>query len=299
MNVTEQAKCTELAIWQRQWQIIVTEHFAAARARVDAVYQLHFASLAAVSKRHWQHRADIPRDLLNLPRAAWRLTSRIWQKHGEPGVYQATGKELALIKIINDDLLALAELQAQFHQHLQRHPNYDSEVIEELESVLQQLKPDHAELKLQIAVERLRLSHEGSRDLLLFISLGLLSRALADKVAYGGAAAIGSALATSVYLGQQSFLGTLWATWFGAPTWVAAAGAVGGIGLVLLATPLLSPLTETGINRFRAKKVLHRIVDETERQTAHAKIDLASSAGQIATYLQLIPDVVQLLKQIR
>ncbi|BFM06954.1 hypothetical protein GCM10025791_05360 [Halioxenophilus aromaticivorans] len=290
---------SELIHWQQQWQADVVQHFTDARLRVDRVYAEHFASLKAVYHRHWRHRGDVPKDLLNLPRALWRLVSAPIRKNQPQSQPAPTGKEMALIEVINTDLLAMPELQAKFHQQLKSHPNYQGEALQELEALLKNLSPEEAHEKLQIAVERLRLSHEGTRDLFLFVSLGLLSRSLADKVAFGGAAAVGSSLATSAYLSQKSFLGALWAGWFGAPSWVATAGAVGGIGLVILATPVISPLTETGINRLRAKKILRNIVDETETQVRHAKFDIGSSAGQIATYMQMLPDIVQLLKQLR
>lgn len=286
--------------WLDAWQETIEQHFDSARARVDPIYQQHFASLSAVVHRHWQHRGDVPKDLMNLPRGLWRLGTQ-WRQKNTPTKrdLNPTGKELALINVISSELLQIDELQKKFHQHIQSHADFKPEEYQKLDKLLSNMSAEEAREKLQVAVERLRLSHEGSRDLFIFVSLGLVSRSLADKIAFGGAAAIGSSLATSAYLSQKTFLGALWASWFGAPGWVTTLGAAGGMGAILIATPIISPFTETGINRIRAKKTLHQIIDETETRTKHAQFDAASATGQVATYLQLLPDLVQLIKQIR
>lgn len=284
--------------WHHEWQVKTKRHFECARDRVDAVYTTHFASLPNVCRRHWQYRSDIPKDLLNLPRGLWRLCT-VWRRGTRAPISTPTGKENALIKIIDTELLQIDQLRIQYHQHIQTHPAFEPELQYALEKALSGLSPAHAQQKLQTAIERLRLSHEGTRDLFLFVSLGLISRGLADKIAFGGAAVIGSTLATSAYVSQQTWLNALWINWFGAPSWVTATGAAGGIGAILITTPLISPLAETGINRLRAKKVLHQIVNELELKTQHAHFDAASSAGQVATYLQLLPDLVQMVKQLR
>ncbi|WP_317928674.1 hypothetical protein [Halioxenophilus sp. WMMB6] len=298
----EAASCATSAqdAWLDQWQAITQTHFAEARSRTDQVYKTHFASAKAVALRHWQNRADIPKDLLNLPRSVWRLAQRaLWRGHRQANPKVPTGKELALLAIIAEELLALSQLQTKYQHHLSLHPDLSSALFEELEGELGQLSAEQAQHNLQLAVERLRLSQEGSRDLLMFVSIGLLGRGLADKITFGSAAATGSALASSVYISQQSLLGGLWAGWFGAPAWVGMTGAVGGFGLVLLATPLISPLTELGVNRLRAKRLLARIVERTEAELNQPRLDLASTAGQLATYLQLLPDLLQVLKQLR
>jgi hypothetical protein len=229
--------------WQQTWQQIHAAHFDQARERVQPVYQEHFASLRSVGLRHWHHRRDIPKDLMNLPRGLWRLSTQLVGKK-KSLERPPSGKELAVALIVETQLLQLQQLQNQLTDHILTHPNLDQELLAELKQALANIDSKDRQEKLFTAINSMTFSQEGSRDLLLFLSLGLLSRSLADKAAFGSAAAIGSAAATSLYIGQQSFFGGLWVSWFGAPGWVAASGAAVGLGAAVLITPLVSPLTE-------------------------------------------------------
>lgn len=289
----------EESAWQEQWQHIADQHFQEAHTRVDPIYRAQFASLRGIGARHWRNKRDIPKDLLNLPRSAWTLTRNLATRKKAAPKLAPTGKESEILSLIAEDLLQLPKLQQAFAEHLPKHPKFDQAALDELEQQLLTLKPEEVEQHLLLAVEWLKLSQEGGRDLLLFLAIGLAGRGVADKVTFGSAAALGSALASSVYIGQQSFIAGLWAGWFGAPAWVTAAGAASGLGLMVLATPLLSPLTELGINRLRGKKVLHKLIDQAEFQFSQPGFDLASTAGRLGTFAQLTPDVIQILKQLR
>jgi len=252
-----------------------------------------------VWQRHWRYKGDIPRDLLNLPRGLWRASSRVLGFKSEVATSTPSQKELAISRVLEAELLQLSQLQRKLILHLQTHPDLQAGQWQELQAVLDGYSPEAARFYLEKAVNQLTLTHEGSRDFLLFVSLGLLGRGLCEKVAFGGAVSLGSAAASGVYLSQQSFVGTLWASWFGVPGWVTVSGAVTGVGVVLVATPLIAPLTEYGINRLRAKKFLHRLVDQVEEQLQHPGKDVGSLAGQMGTYLQLLPDLIQILKHVR
>lgn len=285
--------------WEQHWLDTIEEHFCAARGRVDAVYECQFGSARAVWQRHWRHKSDIPRDLLNLPRGLWRASSKVFGLKSPKAAPPPSQKELAISRVLEAELLQLSQLQQKLILHLQSHPDLQDGQWQELQAVLGGYSPDAARFYLEKAVNQLTLTHEGSRDFLLFVSLGLLGRGLCEKVAFGGAVSLGSAAASGIYLSQQSFVGSLWASWFGVPGWVTVSGAVTGVGVVLVATPLIAPLTEYGINRLRARKFLHRLVDQVEQQLQHPGKDIGSLAGQMGSYLQLLPDLIQILKHLR
>jgi hypothetical protein len=190
-------------------------------------------------------------------------------------------------------------LQTLFADHLIKHPSFVRADLDALEKTLSQLPADVARKKLVHSVDSLTQTHEGGRDFLLFVAIGLLGRGIIDKAAFGSAAALGSAAATSIYLSKQSFLAGVWLSWAGTPTWVSAAGAIGGVGSTILLTPLIAPITEYSVNRMRAKKMLTEIIDQTESKVAVNQKDLAKFAGQFGTYSQLIPDLIQILKHFK
>ena len=296
--------------WQQTLERTVCAHFADARQRIDPVYQQHFADLGSVYRRHWQHRGDIPRDLANIPRSLWRLAVQggRWVARVKPGADKAESepqpvrlsqKEQAIARVLIEDLLQLPQLELQLLSHLQQHPLANGEHWQELQQLLSQHSPEQAQQRLAQALTRLTATQEGSRDMALFLALGMLGRSFGDKIAFGSAMGLGSAAATSVYIGQQSFWGGLWVQWFGAPGWVTATGAATGMVAVVLVTPLIAPLTEYGINRVRAKKFLGEAVDRVEQNILHTRADAGSIAGQMGSFVQMLPDLLQLLRGIK
>ncbi len=286
--------------WLYHWGCQYKEHFQSARNRIEPVYETEFASFSAVSKRHWHHRRDIPQDLLTLPRSLWRGANKLVKRNTEEtSATPTTGKSEAVANIIEHELLKLTDLQTAFADHLIKHPNFIRADLESLEKTLSQVPVDTARQKLMRGVDSLSQTHEGGRDFLLFVAIGLLGRGIVDKAAFGSAAALGSAAATSIYLSKQSFLASVWMSWAGTPTWVSAAGAIGGVGSTILLTPLIAPLTEYSVNKLRAKKLLHGIVNQAESKVAINEKDLAKFAGQFGTYAQLLPDLVQILKHLK
>ncbi|GLS24726.1 hypothetical protein [Marinibactrum halimedae] len=285
--------------WLDQWQAIVDTHFLLAHERVDPFFSHYFLSVKHVWQRHWRHKADIPQDLLNLPKSAWRLCTAPLRKGKTAPPPLMTRKEKELTERLQVELLALPTLHQQLFEHLQSHPTFCDEQWSELQSLLSPFSEEEAHHQLSSAINRLTITQEGGRDFLLFISLGIIGRGLSDKVAFGSAMTLGSSAATGAYMSQQGFFGGLWASWFGVPGWVSATGAVAGFGLVLIATPLLSPLTEVGINRIRGRKALTKIVDEAHQQMGHQHKDLSTLAGHLGTFMQMLPDVVQLLKHLK
>lgn len=303
MNILTLESYTTVEAWEHHWQGIYRAHFFESRQRLDSVYNNHFANIKAVSKRHWQYRADIPRDLLALPRSLWTQANKVLpyrnNKPSKTAESNLSQKELAVLKIIEDELLQVGKLQELFSEHLLKHPSINKSELSELVATLRKLPPEQSQTNLLKAINRLHIPQEGGREFIMFLAVGVLGRGIVDKAAFGSAAALGSAAATSVYISKQSFLAGLWLSWTGVPGWVSVVGAIGGLGSALLMAPLLSPLTEYSVNRWRAKKILTEIIDQTENQAAITEKDLATFAGKVGIYAQLIPDLLQAIKHLR
>lgn len=284
--------------WEASLQQLLDTHFAAAHGRVDSFYRRHFLSLREVLARHWRHRRDVPRDLANVPRMTWRLARKLVGKPVADGE-RFSGKELALADAIATELLDLPALERSLLELIESHPALQHHEADELRALLSSYTPEECRERVAKAVAKLGVTQEGGRDLLIFLGLGLAGRALGDKIAFGSAALIGSTVATSLYIGQQSFFAALWSKWFGAPAWVSVSGALGGFVLLLLATPVFAPFLEVGVNRFRARSFLHETVDQLHRQLLEPRADAYSFAGYVGTCVQLIPDLLAALRSLK
>ena len=278
--------------WQSQLLGAIDDHFAGAHQRVDRAYRQHFASLRAILGRHWQHRRDVPADLLAAPRALWHTVRRSKSQQARP----LTGKEQAVAAVMAEQVLDLPGLQALMLEHLRHHPDYHQREFDELRALLAPYDSAQAARRLQLAVAQWGQRHDSNRDLLLFFSLGLLGRAVSDKIAFGSASLIGMSAASSVYISQQGALSALWASWFGVPGWVAVSGALAGFAVVIAATPILSPFIEYGFNRYRTRQRLQKMVEQVHRDVRQP---LSERLWQYSGYLQFIPDLIQILKQLR
>ncbi len=280
--------------WQGGLQADIDAYFAAAHERVESVYQQHFGRLGAVAKRHWRCRRDVPADLLALPRSLWRLLQKL--RGGTFAPRALTAKEQWVAQCLADEALDLAELETMLLRHLQRHPDYREGDVAGLRAELGGHSSDQAARRLHQAVARWGLSHDSSRDMVLFLGLGMLGRGLGDKVAFGSASILGVSLASSLYLGQQGWLGSVWASWFGVPFWVKAGGVAMGFAAMWFVTPVLAPFCEWGFNRVWSRRRIHRIVDEVHRELSPS---LQEQFWAYGSYLQFVPDVLVLLRQLR
>ncbi|MBB3048397.1 hypothetical protein FHR99_002671 [Litorivivens lipolytica] len=284
--------------WESRLNAMLDAHFSAARERVPDVCARHFHSLGGVAKRHWQHRRDIPRDLATIPRFTWRALRRLGgRKVATEPRYSA--KELALAGVIAGELLHLASLEESLLKHLGQHPELDPSKQREVEALLARYSPAELERRVRAAVARLAVDHEGSRDIILFITLGVAGRLLSDKIAFGSAGILGATAASSLYLSQQSYFSALWAKWFGLPGWVSVTGGAVGFMALILLTPVVAPLVECGINRFRAERTLLRLIDEVQRQLQSPGSDGYTLAAYAGTYVQLLPDLLNILRSLR
>ncbi|MBN49027.1 MAG: hypothetical protein CMN85_05750 [Spongiibacteraceae bacterium] len=284
--------------WEAQLDTLLEEHFSAVRERIPAFYEQHFGSLRRIASRHWQYRRDIPRDLATLPRFTWRALQRLGGRRiNTERRYSA--KELALASVISGELLHMPALEEKLLRHLSQHPELDLSRQREVQAILARYSPADLEQRLQDAVARLAVDHEGSRDVIVFLALGMLGRAVSDKIAFGSAGVLGATAAGSLYISQQSFFAGLWAKWVGVPGWVSVAGGSLGIVSLLLLTPVLAPLVEFGVNRFRAERMLGNLVDQVQQQLQHPGSDGYTLAAYTGTYIQLLPDLLNILRSLR
>lgn len=280
--------------WQAALAADIDGHFAAAQRRAEQCYRREFRSLKAVLRRHWRCRADIPADVLALPRSLWRLWQRLL---GKPVVQRPlTHKEAYLAELMRVEVLQLDTLQLLFLKHLQAHPEYRQHDAEQWLQALADQQPEQLEQRLHQTVARWGLSHDSSRDLLLFVGLGLLGRSLSDKILFGSASLVGISLVSSVYLSQQNWLLAQWFGWLGVPMRVKVVGVVTGFVGVLLLTPLLAPFLEWGFNRLWSRRRFHRMVEQVHRQL---RPSLQEKFWAYGSYLQFVPDVLLLLRQLR
>lgn len=291
-----EAPFADEAAWEQALAVLLADHFDAAHERVDSVYRRHFASPRAVLSRHWRQRRDVPRDLANLPRQAWGLLRRAAGRGAGPRRY--SGKERELAAAIAEELLALPQLEQQLLALLRRHPGLDEELLAALGEQLAPYSPARARRRIERAVRRLGVTQEGGRDALIFLALGLAGRAFGDKLLFGSAAVLGAALATGFYTSQQSLLGGLWVKWFGAPGWVGASGAAGGVLVVTLLAPVIAPFVELGVNRLRGRKLLHQLVEQARGRLVSGG-DPYRVAGYLGSYVPLLPDLLAALRALR
>ncbi len=279
----------------------IGSHFTAAHQRVPEFYRRHFVSARAISSRHWRHKRDIPKDMATVPRALWRLSSRLWSKGPIPPE-TLSGKEKALLQALEDELIQMGRLQRALNQVAERWiPDWTS-----CETALQQpMTEAQSEAVMQFLQDRLSRqsgTREGGRDLLLFLLVGSLGRQLGSQlgsqITFGSALATGAAVANGVYLSQQSFWGLIWAKLAGVPAWVGWVGASGGMLATLAVAPLLSPLAELAVNRLRGERYLHKILDQIERENFSGRGDLVDMMGPLGSLSQMAPDLLALLRQL-
>lgn len=290
MNASRQSSRT-VEQWANELAEDIDWHFLQAHERLEEVYRREFKALPAVMRRHWQHRRDIPADLAALPRSLWRIVRRRPQS-----VRPLTGKEQAVAQLLADHVIDLNGLQTLLMNRLTSHPDYDPNAVAQLQSELAPLQPELAERRLKQAVARWGLSQDSSRDMLVFLALGLAGRGLSDKVLFGSASLLGASAASSLYIANQGWLAAWWSSWVGVPAWVSISGAAAGMVGVLLLTPLAAPFVECGMNRMWRRQRLHRLLDEVHRQL---RPPLREQLWHYGSYLQFLPDLLLLLRQLK
>ncbi len=276
---------------------LIRAHFAAARCRVGEICEMHFYSLGAVTRRHWRQRRDVPRDLAAVPRAGWALVRKVAGKPAAPEI--TSGKEQELLTVIRDELLQLEALAEVLRLHLRDELVAAGIDPHNLARLLEPANAPEIDRWLEDKVGLHGVALEGARESLMFVALGFLGRTFSDKLVFGSSMGLGAAAASSFYLHHQSWWGAFMAQVYGTPGWVSAVGMASGLAATLVAMPLLAPLVETGINRFRAERLLLRIIDGVEFDMMQDSGELAGVAGRLATFISLVPDILQLLARLQ
>ncbi|UZE95013.1 hypothetical protein [Alkalimarinus alittae] len=279
-------------------EAIITRHFSEARERVDKVCAAQFFSATAVVQRHWENRKDIPQDIAAVPRAGWGLAKKLAGK-GHASTRVPSGKEQALLTIVTQDLLQLDSLSSKLNDYLEFQVEDAGLTTQTLSSLLDKRNAPLVETWLKHRIETHSVAQEGVRESLVFIATGLVGRAISDKAVFGSSMGLGSMAATSIYLSQQGWWSGLMVQIFGVPGWVSVAGMMGGVVATLAVMPVLSPLVETGVNRFRAQRMLTRIVDSVERDMMKESPEVAGIAGRLATFIGLLPDLLHIAAKLR
>jgi hypothetical protein len=280
---------------------ILKSHFEESHRRVPEIYQAYFSSPRMVIKRHWQHKKDIPKDLLTLPKTLFQATVGKLSRSTKltNANWQPTGKEQALLAIIQEELLQMTSLQRKVQSLALRH-SPEVQAMEAMdERALTSLEMEKIEAFLRKRLDSYAGPREGGRDLLLFMRIGIAGKGIGQKVTFGSAMATGAAIAQSTYIAHQSFWSSLWIHWAGTPAWVSAAGAVGGLSATLLLAPVLSPMAEIVVNRVRGEKHLHQILNQLEDACLEHKLDRLDFAGILASYIQVTPDLLQFIRTLR
>lgn len=281
-------------------QQAVADHFAEAHQLVPEFHRKHFLSARQVAGRHWRHKRDIPGDLLAVPKLVWQSLRR---SPKECSNKQLSGKESAVLQAIESELLRPQQLQLRLTNAITAcRADWQQDwqdCSERLQHPMNQKQRDAISQFLELKAIQLSGPREGSRDLLVFLIVGAIGHQITEKVTFGSALATGSALASSLYVSQQSWWYGLWLSWNGVPAWVSWTGAVGGFATALVLTPMLSPLAELVVNRLRGERFLHELLNEIETERFHQQTNILDAAGVAAGFSQLMPDLIALLKHLK
>lgn len=277
---------------------LITEHLDSSRDRINVVCIDHLYSFKSVTQRHWRHRKDIPQDIAAVPRAGWSLVKAAVGKRSS-GTVRSSRKELELLEIVTTELLQLDVLSDKLNSYLENEVVDAGLSVEELFHLLDKGNAELLEQWLQHRIETHSVAQEGIRESLVFVATGLVGRAFSDKAVFGSSMGLGSMAATSFYVSQQGWWAGLMTQMFGVPGWVSVAGMMGGAVTTLAVMPIISPLVEVGVNRFRAKKMLTKIIDSVEQDMMKESPEMAGIAGRLATFIGLLPDLVQIAVKIK
>lgn len=277
---------------------IVDTHFNEAKERAASVYQQHLVAPTVVISRHWRHRGDIPKELATLPRSVWNLLKSIIPRNRKSLDEQTTpiilsGKQRELQNTLESELLDLSGLDKKLQEYV---AHYQSDFDAQLHALLSDLPNNQREQvkkQLSLHVERMSLPVEGSREALMFFLTGVIGKGVGSS-AFGSSIATGQAAAVTIYTTNLSWWGGLWVSLHGAPAWVSIIGASSGFLVALLVAPLFAPLLEVGVNRLRGEKMLLQIIDHVRTRVITPPKDSVDVLGQIAVYLQVIPDLIYL-----
>ncbi|MCG8315493.1 MAG: hypothetical protein MI976_19975 [Pseudomonadales bacterium] len=290
---------TDIKAIEQALETIIDQHFAEVRRQVPSFYRSHIASFRSILSRHWRHKKDAPREFMHVPLKVYQWGRRKVTGSEVIDTEVTLGKDAELTQLVLNDLLQVPLLEAKIQTHLASNIEHYKAYQNELESTLQRYGEAQVMAALDSHLNHLFIPRDGGRELFMFLMLGLVGKTLSTQVTFGSAVGLGGALAASVYTSQQSWLGAIWIKLTGVPGWVTVGGASAGFAMALLATPLVSPLSELLVNRIRGEKFFHQVVDQFQLDLNTAKSDRLNFAGHVACYVQALPEIIQVLRMIR
>lgn len=275
---------------------IINNHFDIAELRIDEVYSQHFSDINTVFARHWRHKKDIPYDLVSPFKYAYDCVAKKIIPNKKSCKFPRSGKSAEMEQIFSEQLLDLPGLEREVNAYVKPYQDlFEKELSDVLETVPALQREEFTE-KLKLQIDRLQTPIDGAREAALFLVAGIVGKVFSGN--FGGSFAAGSAVGQTIYISQLSWFGSLWANIFGAPAWVGIVG--GGVGLLatLILAPILTPLFEVGINRFRAKEILKLSVNSAREKLTGNGTDAFDVAGKTAIYLQFLPDIIDAARKL-
>lgn len=290
----------ELTTTSSDIEALINAHFEEVRERVPAFYDKHFSSFTAILGRHWRNKKDIPRDLAHIPIKLYGFGKRIIsRKPIEMAPEPVSGKDAELMNLMIEDLLLISDLETKLQTYVAANSKEFEQYQEELAACLNQFSEEKVMQVINEHIQKINIPREGSREILVFLALGIAGKTLSSKIAFGSSLGLGAAIASSIYVSQQTWLGALWLKFSGIPGWVTMTGATAGIMVAFIIAPIITPISELMVNRMRGEKFLYNLVDQYQHQINDTSTDKLNLAGHLACYLQAMPELIQALRMLR
>lgn len=281
-------------------QGIVDHHFQQVKKQIPEFYSQHLGSFKAILIRHWKHKTDVPKEWVHIPLKLFHWgKSRVSRKQNLQQTVFELGKDREVQQLILNDLMQMPLLEQRLRLFLLENAPLFQDYEHELEQSINRYSEDEVLQALRTHFDKLVIPRDGSRELMVFLAMGLMGRTFCSNITFGSALGMGSAVATSLYASQQGWLGSLWLKLTGIPGWVTLSGAAMGLFVVLITTPLISPFSELLINRLRGERFLTRMVEQFHQDMSDSGKDHLNLAGHVALYVQALPELFQILKLLR
>lgn len=265
----------ELAAQLRQK---ILEHLDAAEAQLGEAYQ-QLRQFKDIRRRHWSYPKeailDPLRPLLRLFKQDHKLPNR---------------RDQQLSLALTEEWLALPQLFQQLNKLCLEYS--DSDPLHHLNQT-QQTQLIEA---LNKQMTRLGLSRDGLRDGGMIAAIALGQLVAKQSSVSGSAFALGAGVGGNLYLAQHTGFNWLWLHVTGVPAWVSIASGLAGLLLTLMMLPLISPLAEWLIWRWRGKRIMKDYLHQVREALLKPKYNGVDAASILAQYAQWLPDALALIR---
>jgi hypothetical protein len=299
---------------------IIDDHLRDAESRINTIYEQHFGNAGAVFSRHIKHWKDAPKDLGQPFLGLWNVTARKLQ--GKPPVYFETGKRAELVSLISNELLELPELEKKICDHIRP---FQESVQEEIQSLLDRVPEDRrekVERELKGALENLDVPVETLRDVAATVLMGCASAVWGTKGFVYGTVGAGQSLVTAIWAANLGWYGgfAYWVsgttvggwisgTWVGgllgisgAPAWVSVAGGAGGFLAAIVLIPVMGPVCEWGVNKFKGRSTLDRAVqaarDSLIGDQSKTRVDETTVLAKTYQYGDMLNNLANMVRSV-